>query len=405
MKKKLVTMVLTSMMAVALVACGSTESKETPTTTVAPTEAAPEVTEAPQETVTPEETVAPQETATPEPTKAPEYAKGTLLENGFESEWLNLRFTTPANTTMYTQEQLDEAMKQTQMALNGGTPVETLDYNKLNVVAEMVAMHADGTQLFVQVEALSMLASALTEEAYLEVSFQNMVNNEQITIDEEAYEAIVGGEKYLGKGMTLDMGAGMVSRQEVMVRKIGNRMVVINLYYAESAAETAKMMLNCCGSYDSEPIVFEETTESIGTVVELPELGLKFSMAPNMVRASEVETEEVLLFAQRVDGMIAINVSKASLADTPDIVTAEDFANKMRESAAEGTTYEENVGTVEIGGQEYALIKGKIDQGGMIICQDYAIQIKDGVVYAVAVAYMEGLEAEAQEIFNAFSAY
>lgn len=127
MKKKLMMLVSVSLFMMLLVACGGEKGGEIPTPTVEPTATStptptPEPTATSTPTPTPEPTATstptptPEPTATSTPTPAPEeqdtYAKGTITETGFESEWLNLRFTLQEDMYMRTQAELDALMQQ-----------------------------------------------------------------------------------------------------------------------------------------------------------------------------------------------------------------------------------------------------------------------------------------------------
>ena len=91
MKKKFLTVLLAVATAAALYGCGPDEGGNTQTQ--AGTQAEETVKDTAKETEAAE-------------TEAP-YEKGTVSDAGFESEWLNIRFTATENDVMATQEEID----------------------------------------------------------------------------------------------------------------------------------------------------------------------------------------------------------------------------------------------------------------------------------------------------------
>ena len=135
--------VLTALLALSMTACSA---KETATTEATP---APAV----ETTATPAPTAEPTSvpTATPEPTetlaKEDTYAKGIITEEGFESEWMGLRFTKPATVIMATQEEMDADYTQ---------PEDVPATDAGNLAAEVEALRESNAQLQ---EALELLLS------------------------------------------------------------------------------------------------------------------------------------------------------------------------------------------------------------------------------------------------------
>lgn len=307
MKKKFITIITVCVMTMMLVACGGEEENvaPTPTTFVTPTEVVTPTTEptvtatsaptveptttstpTPEPTATSTPTPSPEPTATstpspeptatptptPEPTKAPvtevedTYVKGTITDSGFESEWMNLRFTTPEGAVMVSQEELDARMQRAVEWLYGEYAEAAMNYTILTNVIEMMAKNADDSNVAIQVLKLPFFYSSMTEEDYLKTLVQDLELShgnscKEFITNESVYEMEIGGEKYTGITTGMDYGAGELLYQEYFVRKKENRMITIVFSYTDSSMENVKRLAESFGSYDSEPIVTPEQPE------------------------------------------------------------------------------------------------------------------------------------------------
>lgn len=214
----------------------------TPTVTVAPTEAP---------TPTPTPTVAPTETPTPTPTEAPSdtYVKGILTDTTFESEWLNLKFTAPADMVMTTEEELDKLMVLgTEMAYEENSDL-MLQYAQAVMVYEMMATGINGgINVSVSVERLTF--QNLTEEQYISAVWSQLQSNPNFsyTSDEMIYELELAGEKYYLFSVAQETENGPIY-QDYCVRKKDNRMILIIFTYVEAMAEKGMELLEAFTPY------------------------------------------------------------------------------------------------------------------------------------------------------------
>lgn len=83
-------------------------------------------------------------------------------------------------------------------------------------------------------------------------------------------------------------------------------------------------------------------------------------------------------------------------------------ANLNATSATSGWvyTFDENLYSVEIAGQEYIGLATSVDAGaGIPIYQDYLVKEKDGRMILIAFTYIDAMESYIQEALEAFSAY
>lgn len=83
-------------------------------------------------------------------------------------------------------------------------------------------------------------------------------------------------------------------------------------------------------------------------------------------------------------------------------------ANLNATSATSGWvyTFDENLYSVEIAGQEYIGLATAVDAGvGVSINQDYLVKEKDGRMILIAFTYIDAMESYVQEALDAFSEY
>ena len=270
MKNKILKTGMVCVMCMMLVACGKADKNAEPTVTPTATEAPtntptpeptatatpePTATPTPEPTATP--TPEPTATPTPEPTEVPiatdTYAKGIITENGFESEWMGLRFTKPATAIMATQEEMDAAMRVGTENFYGEDAEAVLDYNSMNVVNEMqVAWEAGLPLVQVMVEKLPM--SGWTEELYLSVVASNLnalsgTNGITYTVGEEMYMIEIAGQEYVGLATAVDGGNGNVVYQEYLVRVKENRIIVIAFSYNDATESYIQEAVEAFSAY------------------------------------------------------------------------------------------------------------------------------------------------------------
>lgn len=462
MKKKFVTLAVTCVIAVMLAACGSGDSGVVPTPTTAekPTEAPspePTATSTPSPEPTATSTPTPEPTATstptPEPTAAPvpgatdTYVKGTVTETGFESEWLNLRFTAQTGMTMLSQDELDAVMKQGMELAYGENTEALLDYASMTTVTEMMAQYANGTNVVVQVEKLPRVYSDLTEEEYLNIVINNLKNSAailELSTDETFYTVEIGGETYVGIGTAADYGVGQLVCQEFLVRKKESRMISITTSCTEYTTEYADRLLSCIGSYDSEPVILPEPTPVpdtyvIGTLTEnsfaSEWINLRFTATENVTMITREEmaampetgaelvfgddaesrleaAKQTLVFemmAQHKEGSNTL-VQVEILPEGYEYVTEEAYIAltmlDLDNAVNVEYVYSEELYTVELGGETYTGFSAACDYGtGEYVYQEYLVRKKENRMITVILTYAEDTVANAQHLLSLYSAY
>ncbi|MBO5176075.1 MAG: hypothetical protein J6C07_01350 [Lachnospiraceae bacterium] len=446
MKKILKVLLGVFLLACLMTACGSKSSEETPTPTVEPTATStptpeptatptpeptatptpePTATPTPEPTATPTPTPEPTATPTPEPLIEDTYAKGTVTEEGFASEWMNLRFTCQPGVIMKTQDELDELMRQNAVLMYGEKAEEMLNYTALTTVTEMMAQYADGANVIVQTERLPLLYLSMSVESYLATVVENLRNSATkptVETAENFYIGQIGGEEYIGLSVAVDYGIGQKVYQDYIARKKESRMIVICITYTEASEKNAENLILSFGAYDSEPVYLPE--------IELEPTATVFQAG--IVTETGYENEWLNMRVTLPEGVNVVNESTATalslefawpygvpvvqlLAEpvTEEDETAESHIAMMKEAFVwlgelQGLTYsfDENLYTVEIGGQEYLdLYMEATTADGIVVYQDYCVRIQDGYYIAIIFSYAEGFDEELAKALNIFSEY
>ncbi len=414
--KKGITLIAACVMAMLFVACGNSKGAEVPTPTLEPT-----ATSTPMPEPTATSTPTPEPTATPIPALADTYEKGIITETGFESKWMDLRFTTQAGMHMLTQKELDTTMKQSLGMIYGEDADVFLDYASMSTVTEMMAQYADGANVIVQVERLPLLYAAMTEEEYLSATLANLqAVTSEITTGEDYYTLELGGETYLGLSTAADYNAGMLVYQEFLVRKQEGRMISVVVSYTDYSMENAQNFLKVFGAYDSEPIILEmpvatpSATEGSfdagtwnGSIYENQWLGFKFTVPEGAEYTTSNVRNSISIDAVWAEGLPIVQI----IVETADGMTAEEYADVLKQVLSTMTdtdityTCDENMYEVEFAGQQYINVATTAETVGVSMCQDYLLREQDGYMVLVVVTYTEKVVSDLQSFLDVFTAY
>ncbi len=252
MKKKILKTVMVCVFSMMFAACGKTEETIEPTAT--PTVAVT-ATAVPTEAPTPEPTATP--TQVPDPTVAPtvmdNYVKGTITEEGFESEWMDIRFTRPATVIMATQEEMDAIMLQGLQMMYGEQAAAVLDYASMSSVNEMQATWLAGYPV-VQIAVEKMPTEGWTEMEYLSAVAANLnatseTSGMTYTIDENIYSMKLAGQEYFGLATAVDAGLGHLIYQDYLVREKDGRMIMIAFSYTEAMESYLQEAMDAFSAY------------------------------------------------------------------------------------------------------------------------------------------------------------
>lgn len=177
-----------------------------------------------------------------------DYEKGIVTEEGWESKWIGLRYTSPEGMKMSTEEELNEVMGLGQEMLSE-------DYNKLQLMyAEMASVYemmstdeAGTTNVIITAEKLPMKFS---EQEYVEVLIQNLsaVSSVQYHVISSDEIVTIGGVDFVKLACDANY-AGASLYQDYYVTIFGDRAVTIAITYTDVTVETAEAVVNAFSAY------------------------------------------------------------------------------------------------------------------------------------------------------------
>ncbi len=163
------------------------------------------------------------------------YSKGTLSDNGFESEWMGVRFNAPEGYVVATQEELDNFISMGQdyvKAVYEENGKKVIDYTELTTVYELMTYLPTPENLGTGDPNLSLAAekTTLSTDKYIEVlqsQIKTLFPDVPITWDEPDNVKVGGLEcdKYTA---TMDYGVAKMN-QSYYITKKGNRVILLYL--------------------------------------------------------------------------------------------------------------------------------------------------------------------------------
>jgi len=169
--------------------------------------------------------------------KTSDYKRGILTETGFESKYLDIRFTLPEGFVMATEEDMLRMM---------GIGADIAGVNKkiveLTTVYEMMASAVTGyPNVIIMVE--KPLLSNLTIEQYLDALKTGLlnVNTMDYVIDDKITSAEIAGNNY--KQLTASLPSLNIF-QNYLVRKQGNRMIGFITTYSLETKQELEILMN-----------------------------------------------------------------------------------------------------------------------------------------------------------------
>lgn len=182
--------------------------------------------------------------------QVPAFSKGVVSENGWESQWIGLRFTAPEGMKMSTEEELDALMGLSAEILADDLGEAQLKYAELTSVKEMMCVDP-GTNVNVIV-SVDLLPMELSEELFAQALEETLSN-----VSAMDYEALgdnervdLAGISFLRSGYYVEaVGQEMYLDYYLKTTGFGNRAVSIVVTYGEGCEEVADAMVEGFEAY------------------------------------------------------------------------------------------------------------------------------------------------------------
>ena len=165
------------------------------------------------------------------------FVKGVMTEDGWESEWLGIRYTTPAGITMTSEEDLNEMMGLGQELLSEDFNDLQLKYAELNTVYEMMCISEDQvTNAMVTIEKLPI---QMDIDTYIEAFKKTLSQVTTMTYSVVSTDEIITiGDREFTRVECIADYSGVQICQDYCLAIVDDRAVSVTVTYVdEDAAE------------------------------------------------------------------------------------------------------------------------------------------------------------------------
>lgn len=390
-----------------------------------------------KETMTPAFTLTPTVSPTPEPTVPIEYQKGILTDTGFESQWLNLIFTTPEGLFTANQNDLDDLMGIGSEVYAVKESGQVFNYTELDSNMELWCGLSHHTCVKLQVCMLPEELEIATAEEYLSIlsdmyrtSPEGNYEISDITTEEFA------GESYAKLEMTLSVKGETWKHQEFLVRFKGNRIIQVMFSYLADEEETSTRLKGAFNKYTTSTATghpCQETTRATFQKGSLTDIGfesawmnLRFTPSDNMYMVSQDELNAVMNISQInekeyaflpcVQEMVAMTTNQAAnvlVMSEPLAMDEMSVAQYLQNLKMQFLSYtdisyyfDEVLYDYEIAGNMYkVLLLGADYQSGSQIYQAYCIRKQEDRLIVITFSWSPGYESELSTLLDCFSEY
>lgn len=176
--------------------------------------------------------------------KEKEYEKGTINEDSFESEFLDIKFTVPEGYSLFSQEVMDQYVQFASEIAYKDKDQKVIDYTKAITVFEMMCGESVTNTPNVNIVVENLIGKKdITVDDYIESSKQQLTSTGfEYTFGDITKDVELAGEKY-----TVFECVGNYSGQEVLqqlyIRKVADRMMVLTVTYTEDTKEAKDTLL------------------------------------------------------------------------------------------------------------------------------------------------------------------
>ncbi len=174
------------------------------------------------------------------------YVKGVTTDNGWESEYWNLRFTAPEGVFMLSDEGMEALMGIGEDIISENYSEKQREYLEMTSLYEMLGTNAEGdANVAVTVEKL--MVRGMDTEDYKKAALLHlrMMQEPAYEILDDSGTAEIAGETFAMVKTRVDSGGEYF--QDYYFRVSGDRALIITITYAEATSEQAAALLGGFG--------------------------------------------------------------------------------------------------------------------------------------------------------------
>ena len=175
------------------------------------------------------------------------YVKGVTTDNGWESEYWNLRFTAPEGVFMLSDEGMEALMGIGEDIVSENYSEKQREYLEMTSLYEMLGTNAEGdANVAVTVEKL--MVRGMDTEDYKKAALLHlrMMQEPAYEILDDSGTAEIAGETFAMVKTRVDSGGEYF--QDYYFRVSGDRALIITITYAEATSEQAAAIFDGFGA-------------------------------------------------------------------------------------------------------------------------------------------------------------
>lgn len=174
------------------------------------------------------------------------YTPGTFTDTGYESEFLGFRFTTPDGFALATEEELSQLMGMSLDAMGDDVTEVQKKYAELTTIYEMMVSNETGVaNANVVLEKTNVSLSKYIEAFKSQLDGLSAMT---VNLKGDTEEVELAGETYTK--MTADVETnGFTLYQEYYLRKVGDRMMVMTVTWADGVEDDKAAILDGFAAY------------------------------------------------------------------------------------------------------------------------------------------------------------
>ena len=177
------------------------------------------------------------------------FKKGTISENGWESEFLGLRYTVPEGMIMTTEEELNSMMGISQEILSEDFSELQLQYAEMKSVYEMMSTDETGiTNVVITIEKLP--TSNMEAKQYIKAVEKalSQVSTINYVVESDDEVADIAGNEWTIIKCTADYN-GTSMHQKQYIRVVDDRAAAITVTYIDDTEDMAEEIMNAFEPY------------------------------------------------------------------------------------------------------------------------------------------------------------
>ncbi len=176
------------------------------------------------------------------------YVRGTVSEQGWESEYFALRYTAPEDMGMATEEYLNQIMGIGMDMLSESFTEQQLEYAEMRTIYEMMSLDTAGSGFNVLVMAEKLPLINMSNEQYKRSFVQQLSKVEGATLISDDEVVDIAGEEYVKVCSEVE-AQGAVAKQNYYFRVIDDRALSIVITYTDDTEEMVDTVINAFEVY------------------------------------------------------------------------------------------------------------------------------------------------------------